>query len=68
MDFQTTIWINDEDKWGEGPLEPNFRTVMLETDNPENTDRDSDKLIKVWYFAITTLSTIGFGDYSPVSV
>lgn len=25
-------------------------------------------LIKVWYFAITTLSTIGFGDFSPKSV
>ena len=24
-----------------------------------------EKLIKVWYYAITTLSTIGFGDLSP---
>ena len=24
-------------------------------------------LVKVWYWAITTLSTIGFGDYSPTS-
>jgi len=22
----------------------------------------------MWYYAITTLSTIGFGDFSPVSV
>ena len=27
-----------------------------------------DRLVKVWYFALTTLSTIGFGDMSPVSV
>ena len=25
-------------------------------------------LIKVWYYAITTLSTIGFGDFRPISV
>ena len=25
-------------------------------------------LVKVFYFAITTLSTIGFGDFHPVSV
>jgi len=30
-------------------------------------DDDNDKLIKVWYYAITTLSTIGFGDFTPVS-
>jgi len=27
-----------------------------------------DKLTKVLYFAITTLSTIGFGDFAPVSI
>ena len=26
------------------------------------------RLIKMWYFALTTLSTIGFGDMSPVSI
>lgn len=25
-------------------------------------------LVRIWYYAITTLSTIGFGDYSPKSV
>lgn len=25
-------------------------------------------LVKMWYYAITTLSTIGFGDFSPKSV
>jgi len=68
VDFQTTVWVNPDDKWGEGPLEANFRTEMLETDNPDNTDGDGGKLIKVWYYAITTLSTIGYGDFSPVSV
>lgn len=24
-------------------------------------------LVKIWYYAITTLSTIGFGDFSPKS-
>ena len=49
------------------PVEPNFRTSMLNHDDPDNTDESIDKLVKVWYFAITTLSTIGYGDYSPVS-
>ena len=39
----------------------------MQHDDPENTDGDVDRLIKVWYFAITTLSTIGYGDFSPVS-
>lgn len=25
------------------------------------------KLVKIWYFGITTLSTIGFGDFHPES-
>jgi hypothetical protein len=25
-------------------------------------------MVKVFYFAITTLSTIGFGDFHPVSI
>ena len=33
-----------------------------------DTDTSEDKLVKVWYFAITTLTTIGFGDFSPQSV
>ena len=34
---------------------------------PDSGDTGLTKLIKVWYFAITTLSTIGFGDFTPVS-
>lgn len=26
-----------------------------------------DSLVKVWYFGLTTLTTIGYGDFSPVS-
>ena len=47
------------------PLEVNFATTMLNHYDPNNTDDSLDKLVKVWYFAITTLSTIGYGDYSP---
>lgn len=25
------------------------------------------RLVKIWYFAFTTLSTIGFGDFCPIS-
>jgi len=27
-----------------------------------------DSLVRVWYFGLTTLCTIGFGDYAPKSV
>lgn len=50
-----------------GPVEENFMTAMLNSHDPENKDNSFDKLIKVWYYAITTLSTIGYGDYTPVS-
>ena len=43
---------------------PTFKDAML---GYPNDDSGWDKLIKVWYFAITTLSTIGFGDFTPVS-
>jgi len=67
VDFQITEWYNPDDK-SMGPINPNFMTEKLNYDDPENKDEDFDKLIQVWYYAITTLSTIGFGDYSPVSV
>ena len=28
----------------------------------------SDAMIKMWYFSLTTLSTIGYGDYTPKSI
>ena len=66
-DVQTTEWIDPNDK-SKGPVEENFMTAMLHVHDPDNLDNSFDKLIQVWYFAITTLSTIGFGDYSPVSM
>lgn len=34
----------------------------------EDKVEDNEILVKMWYYAITTLSTIGFGDFSPKSV
>lgn len=61
VDFQTTEF--DED----GNPSENFASVKLKHFDPDNPDDSIDKLVKVWYFAITTLSTIGYGDYSPIS-
>lgn len=36
--------------------------------DPDGQEQDSFiVLIKIWYYAITTLATIGFGDFSPKS-
>lgn len=40
---------------------------MLFYDTPGEDVTEYDMLVRVWYFAITTLSTIGYGDYHPVS-
>jgi hypothetical protein len=64
--MQTTVYIDPNDK-SLGPVEDNFKTAMLNKDDPENTDEPTDVLVKVFYWALTTLSTIGYGDYSPVS-
>ena len=37
-----------------------------EDDGPEN-ESHSKLMIKMWYFGLTTLSTIGYGDYSAKS-
>ena len=44
-------------------LKPSFK-IKLQSDTDEDTFR---ALVKVWYFSLTTLSTIGYGDYSPLS-
>ena len=67
VDLQTTEWIDENDK-SLGPVNANFATDKLKHFDPDNTDDNIDKLVKVWYFAITTLSTIGYGDYSPISM
>ena len=46
-----------------------FGNEMLGSCDPKEVNESGfDRLIKVWYFALTTLSTIGFGDMSPVSI
>lgn len=42
-----------------------FFTGDLDKDGIPTRASDGRILIKLWYWAITTLSTIGFGDYSP---
>lgn len=50
----------------EHALSDNFRTEYFwKKDRDDSANR---KMVKVWYFAITTLSTIGFGDYHPISL
>ena len=66
-DVQVTEYYNMEDKHGGGVHEANFMTHKLNKDDPENTDKEIDYMIKVLYFALTTLSTIGYGDFHPVS-
>ena len=39
---------------------------FIHKERTANTDMDD--LIKVWYYGLTTLSTIGFGDFAPKSV
>ena len=60
VDIQETTFVDGF------PVEQNFRTVKLKHDE-KMEDTNLERLIKVWYFAITTLSTIGYGDFAPVS-
>jgi hypothetical protein len=39
----------------------------LKKGDPANNDTDWDRMIKMWYFGITTLATIGYGDIAPVN-
>ena len=48
---------------------PFFGNEKLGSCIPKEVDQNGvDRLVQVWYFALTTLSTIGFGDMSPVSI
>lgn len=42
--------------------EPNFFSIYMEGEPPYRI------LVKSWYYGITTLSTIGFGDLSPQTI
>jgi len=70
-DVFVTNWINPDDKAagvGNNPMDWNFITEKLKPYDPDNKyTSNMDILIRCWYFAITTLSTIGYGDYHPVS-
>ena len=46
-----------------------FASAMLGVSDMDEYRKEPgwDKMVKVLYFAITTLSTIGFGDFSPVN-
>jgi hypothetical protein len=66
-DIQTTSY-NIPDDFYSGPVENNFKTHFLNSDDPENTQKPIQLMVKCFYFAITTLSTIGYGDFHPVSV
>lgn len=63
-DVQKTEWIDPNDK-SLGAVIPNYMTEKLETHISDDTYWDY--LVKEIYFAITTLSTIGYGDFHPVS-
>lgn len=51
----------------------NFYMTYLVKEMEEGRELDFDdfsrisRLVKMWYFAFTTVSTIGFGDFCPVS-
>jgi len=60
---KTTYDENDE------PLIPTFQTEKLGTYRTADLEDITPvkQLVKIIYFSLTTLSTIGFGDFSPVS-
>lgn len=63
-DFQTTNFVLQN-----GELlttSQNFRTDY--SFDKDRWDSDMRACIKMMYFALTTLTTIGFGDYHPVSI
>ena len=45
-----------------------WESYYLRVDKNGETPSTLSSLIKVWYYAITTLSTIGFGDFAPKSI
>lgn len=51
----------------DGTYEENFNTRFLIHNEGADPLPPSKRLIMTWYFAFTTLATIGFGDFVPVS-
>lgn len=51
-----------------GDWEDNFNSRFLLKGEGEEALAPELRLAMVWYFAFTTLSTIGFGDFVPISI
>lgn len=60
-------WTSLTDVYNEEYTFYTFEDFRFIEDNGQ-TPSNVSALIKVWYYAITTLSTIGYGDFRPVSV
>ena len=56
--FDSPVLDDDGNKMFDG--DENFCTGYM-----IDVTTNFEKLVKVWYYAITTLSTIGYGDMSP---
>ena len=56
----------EDDTTGEVTMELQYPTFCTEYLSDVD-DTNFDILVKIWYFAITTLSTIGYGDFNPLS-
>ena len=70
-DIFTTKWINPERKWegvGDNPIDETFVYKYLTFDENYDGYKEYENYqicIRVVYFAITTLTTIGYGDLHP---
>ena len=58
-DFLPVRYDKDEN------LIPSFASEYLESCEVADESAKLKMLVKVWYYGLTTLSTIGFGDMSP---
>jgi hypothetical protein len=64
VDIQVTEYDPETNK----PTSENFYTTYFWPGEQKAVpDTSFDRLVKVWYYAITTLSTIGYGDFHLVS-
>lgn len=66
-DYETPVLIDPNN--AEKGYRPTFKSAFLMKDCGNSKDvcefTTMELLVKLWYWAITTLSTIGFGDFSP---
>ena len=57
-------WIFDDE---DGPANFNEAYGMISLNDPDQWKKHFHNCLSVTYFSLTTLSTIGFGDYNPKS-